>query len=466
MVSLRSSLRSIPGLLNRFRRGRSGAAAILLAAAIVPLVGLMGLAVDTGRTIALRARLSDAIDAAGLAAAQELDATVRAADMRAFFDANFRMDGVTLSGPHLVESEDGRRLEITATASIDATLMRVVGINDITVSARTVVQRKDRGIELALVMDNTGSMRSGGKIGAMKAAAQELIDRLFDRRDWVENLWVSVVPFTATVNVGSGNIAWLNDATLFDGSGTSWKGCVEARYRDGRDMNDDPPAEELWDAFFYPSADDNIWPGIDERNSAQNAGTGPNLGCGPAITPLTRNYSTITAAITEMQPWHRGGTMNHMGIAWGWRTISPLWQGLWTDVPSNLPLDYGDEDMSKVMIVLTDGENQFYNHNNPPDSHESDYTAYGRTSEQRIGSSRNNSNNELDDRTAELCNELKATDIIVYTITFRVSDSATLDLFEDCATSPGHYFNSPSNDELRATFRAIASQLSELRVAE
>jgi len=156
--------------------------------------------------------------------------------------------------------------------------------------------------------------------------------------------------------------------------------------------------------------------------------------------------------------------MNHMGIAWGWRSISPQWQGLWTGVPSNMPLPYGDDDITKAMIILTDGENQFYGL--PGASYESDYTGYHRSDERRIANSRTASNNELDDRTEDLCVALKQTDIIIYTITFRVNDSDTRELFENCASSPDEYFDSPSNEELRETFRAIAAELTELRIAE
>ena len=81
--------------------------------------------------------------------------------------------------------------------------MKLFGVDTIDVSARTVIHRQTRGMELALVMDNTGSMRSGGKMDAMKDAAQDLLDILFAGNETVPNFWVSVVPYTATVNVGS-----------------------------------------------------------------------------------------------------------------------------------------------------------------------------------------------------------------------------------------------------------------------
>ena len=74
---------------------------------------------------------------------------------------------------------------------------------------------------------------------------------------------------------------------------------------------------------------DNNWPGVNETVAAGNNATGPNLGCGPAITPLQPSKAVALAAINNMGPWSRGGTMGNLGLAWGWRTLSPAWRGMW-----------------------------------------------------------------------------------------------------------------------------------------
>ena len=66
-------------------------------------------------------------------------------------------------------------------------------------------------------------------------------------------------------------------------------------------------------------------------------------------------------AIDEMAPWHRGGTMANLGLAWGWRVLSPKWRGRWDgDLPEELPLDYETPNMEKVVVLLTDGNNEWY----------------------------------------------------------------------------------------------------------
>jgi hypothetical protein len=241
----------------------------------------------------------------------------------------------------------------------------------------------------------------------------------------------------------------------------------------------------------------------------QNEGTGPNLGCGPAITPLVSSKSTVLAAIDEMAPWHRGGTMANLGLAWGWRVLSPRWRGLWDgDLPDELPLDYEAQNMEKVIILLTDGNNEWYdypgttfkwggsgdNHftgipgancypggntdcSGNPSSYRNefrntwpgaDYTAYGRLSEGRLGSTNNGvAKSIIDDRMLDMCQTMKAQGVIIYTMTFGGSpNAATQQMYRDCATEEDMYFHAPSGTALQQAFVEIADQLSSLRIAE
>ena len=541
--------------LGRLGADESGAIAAIMALAIIPIFASIGLAIDISRSYLLQSKLSYAIDSAGLAAGRAFDSDNRLDDALMFFEANFNENnsGATLSsgGPSITFNDEDNTVLIEANASLPTYFMTIAGVNELAVSARTVIQREMRGMELVLVMDNTGSMRSSGKIDAMKDAATSLVDILYGDRETVPNFWVGVVPYAATVNIGADRTDWLIDQSYDSDAAwlsadpdsderfgyhpdhfgpTSWKGCVEARSYPN-DSNDAPASEEAWyphlwrttlGAFANPHHEpdpepydeddpetwgeflngDNDWDpdgsysALNEENSAQNAGTGPNLGCGPAITSLVSSKTTVQDAIDEMLPWHRGGTMANLGLAWGWRVLSPLWQGAWGgDTPEELPLPYEAPSMEKVIILLTDGVNQWYDwpgekwtvdgedhysglpgKNKYPGNHDdtfksdwpgADYTAYGRLNEGRLGTTSNGSaKNEVNDRMLELCESAKAEDIILYTITFRLTDSATRNLYESCATSPDHYFDSPSNSDLQQTFVQIANELSNLRIAE
>ena len=192
--------------------------------------------------------------------------------------------------------------------------------------------------------------------------------------------------------------------------------------------------------------------------------------------PLTAEKTTIKAAIREMQPWARGGTMTNLGLLWGWRTLSPRWRGLWGDsTPGDMPLDYSLPHMDKVIILLTDGENAWNEWQSPwyfdevqgrqRRSRQPDYTAYGAFSEGRLGvSTPAEATGELDDRTLGLCNIIKSEGIILFTITTQVHDPLIQDVYRECATSSEHYFNLPTAAGLRTAFQGIERELANLRI--
>ena len=460
--------------INAWWRDRRGGGATFIAIALIPLVGSVGVATDVARGYLVKNRLTEALDAAGLAAGRQQEDAQRQADAERFFIANYGEGylGTTVDGPHLVNSEDETVL-VTATATMPTTFASVFGVEEVSIDGRVVVQRNLRGMELVLVMDNTGSMRSSGKMDAMKSSAQNLVNILYGEREEVPNFWVSLVPYAASVNIGAHRTGWLNagyDANDYLQDPNGWKGCVEAR-QGGLDMTDDLPTTGAWQSLLWNSDDAsahsasdnwyNVWPTVKWENHHQNSGRGPNLGCGPAITPLITAKSTITAGISEMQPWHRGGTMAHMGLVWGWRVVSPKWRGLWGgDTPAGLPHDYDHPDIAKVVILLTDGVNEWY---------QDDFTAYRRLSEGLLGTTSKSATTAiLNSRMAQICQSMKDEGVQIYTITFRQNNPTTQQLFAECASEPmsEHYFDSPSNETLEANFQKIAEKLSRLRLAE
>ncbi len=503
--ALDRSGRRLAALFARWRRDRRGAVAISFAMTALGMMAALVFAVDMGRIHVTAVRLQTALDAAALAGTRDLQSATFATDVRQVFDANFDADGIgaevldfTLTP---IEDDFGvRRLELAAEARLASPLggmLEVAGLDWLHVAASNATLRATRGLEVVMVLDNTGSMRGGGKDAELRAAARSLADVLFDGAASKPHLWVGVVPYTATVNIGAEYADWLADpaldptlppASMSDFAPTTWKGCVLAR-TGGGDRTDATPAAAPFDPFFWPSMDDpeaefsgysndgdgstsgppmNIWPDagghVDERNAAQNDGYGPNLGCGPAILPLTPHYDEVAAKIDEMAPWHRGGTMANMGLVWGWRVLSPDWRGLWRDAAgepmTTLPLDHDEPYMSKVIVLMTDGDNQWY---------KEDYTAYRYPDDDLLGGV------GVDDRMLEACDLLKADGIVVYTITFGggVND-ATAELYEDCASAPDQdvyfpgrkYFDAPTGEDLQAAFGAIGGQLTELRLTQ
>ena len=287
--------------------------------ALIPMVGAVGLAIDSSIGYLLKTRMGKALDTAGLAAGRvALDGNAEEVAQQ-FFDANFGTsnDSVTVE-PVDFELDDTLRFVTLSTPATTPTLfMRVFGHDTMTVSARSVIQRETTGMELALVMDNTGSLwRSSGvtrtniagtPFEAMQNAALDLVDIIYGDEDELDNVWVSLVPYVATVNIGTSRTSWLaagdrvltNPASFLPAQpGGGWKGCVMARaYPD--DSDDSTPAAFPFTSFFYPtSTSDNNWPTINDDYKGSNAARkGPNLGCGTPMTPLTASKATIKAGI-------------------------------------------------------------------------------------------------------------------------------------------------------------------------
>jgi hypothetical protein len=261
-----------------------------------------------------------------------------------------------------------------------------------------------------------------------------------------------------------------------------------------RDQNDDPPSTQAFKSYLYP---DVAYPGLSSDPSIQRSydndwgsprspptkrwveysGTvpytvsyGPNTGCPPAITPLIVEKSRLLAAINALQPEYRGGTVTNEGMAWGWRVISPRWRGLWSGAPSNLPLAYGSANMDKVMVVLTDGDNQMlaFSYSGSLYSPYNAYETYKTfTTSTNATTATNATKAELDKRTQTVCTNIKQQGIILYTITFGAAPSSTAQtLMRTCATDTLHYFHSPDSTTLRTVFRSIGSQLTNLRIAQ
>ncbi|NKB57719.1 MAG: pilus assembly protein TadG [Alphaproteobacteria bacterium] len=438
-------------------RSQRGGVLILWALAAIPVVIGVGAAVDVSRAYMAKSRLAFALDAAGLAAGAggETEAEMRTIAEQ-YFAANYREElPGTPSVPTLVV--DGGVIKVSGTVTLEPTLLRLIGQGDFTVAAAAEVLRK--GLEVALVLDNTGSMRSSDKIGALRTASQDLVDILFANPELSSKLTVGIVPYAGTVNLGAAGLSIISGVTPADFSETDqekWKGCVLARtYPD--DVRDTPSGGGAdWSQFFWPSeppsSNSNTWPpaSIVFVNNANDV-TGPNRACPTPVTPLTNDKGILDAAVGAMRAWRGGGTFSNVGMAWGWRVLSP-------EAPFTTGLPYETPGFDKVAILMTDGRNNYAGN---------DYAAYEYLSEGNLGTTSSSAARTiLNNRLAEVCTNMKAAGIIIYTITFLLTDEPTKTIYRNCASDDDKYFDSGNNAALQDTFNDIAEQLINLRVTK
>ena len=527
--------RSLP--FTGFIKNKSGVIAIIFALAAIPIILSIGAAIDFARVYVARAQLGEALDKAALAVAVSADASDAEVEaiFTGYFNANFKSDRIGIAAAP-VRTQTQSQVTITATATIETLFLRVSPIGDfgtITITGTSTVNLEKTGLEVAMVLDNTGSMQFGNpaRIDSLRVAATDLVNILFGNEENPPGLRVALVPFVATVNIGQDNDEFVQFPDPDNQYPTSvdpeWKGCVEARAAPN-DVQDDfiigDTARGEWAPYYWENEPtfrlsdfsvkqdvcENTWwfessgpvlPREERRGPTGRSGDddsdwelhpngpgsfvnldvspistrGPNKACPDPVVPLTNNKAQLLTAINQMQPWAGNGTMAHLGAVWGWRILSP-------GAPFEEGLPYTDETNKKAIIILTDGKNLVSQATNfssacsqgqgaltaVNERYNSHYTAYGYTSQERLGNNFGNNaiNNELDLRFQQVCENIKLLPITVYTITFDLDDTATQNLFRECATDPEKYFNSPDGAALRSAFEAIGAELSNLRISQ
>lgn len=466
---------------------RQGAVAVIFGITLVPLLLAAGAAIDTARAYYVKTRLGYALDAAGLAVGSSTGTeTELKAIADKFFKANYP-DAVLGHHVSLDTVVTSRTVSMTATRSVDTLFMRLAGYDAIDVRNSIEVTREIKGLEVALVLDNTGSMATNNKIGALRTSATDLVNILFGDNAAPEKLKIGIVPFVSSVNIGTAYASAV-DFTGTTFTATTWKGCVIERAYPHSIQDTSIVAGGKWKAYEWPK-EPRFRTGSTSTSSscvnrANSAGTGwssidntpsttsgPNKACPQPVRQLTNAKAALLNDISTMTPWDGVGTMNHVGLGWGIRVLSD-------GDPFHVALPYGTEGYNKAIVLMTDGVNTLvtqnsncYNNSNGP------YTMYSGAGypvdDNTLGTGGTTKANKLakveqklDTLTAEACTYAKSKGILLYTILLEEPDPAAETLYRNCATSPDKFFLVPDAADLQKAFRAIADDLSNLRLSK
>lgn len=229
-------------MFSRFLKDKSGQYALATAFVLVPVLGGVGLAVDVAELMRERSYVMNALDAAGTATARRVIDGATDVELVAyandFFEANLGPVAASDTTLHVVlpNSDAGGGI-LTLSADLvyrpkllpvfDDLRRAIFGQNDITtttqigVYAESQVRLKNTS-EIALVLDNSGSMdKYGGgsskkRIDLLKDASKYLVQELARQSSKIRQVdkpvQFSVVPFSATVNVGPENASqnWMD----------------------------------------------------------------------------------------------------------------------------------------------------------------------------------------------------------------------------------------------------------------
>jgi len=508
---------------NRFARDQRGNVAILFAFSAIPLVGLLGGAVDVTRHHRYKADLLNAMDATAIALVRSNPASEAEADE--FVNRHIAPmlpgggDDPTLhmNAFDAIEVEGGYR--VVSNGYMDTAFMQVVGISQMLLDLETEVRMSGGKYEVALALDNTGSMRNFGRIEALRDAAEQLVDDLYKEEGTEDRVKMALVPFVTAVNVGFSDgfdranfidpigadpvfQTNFSDPTvgrieLFNRMRTQWAGCVEARLEDDEDGDSLPDSQaSRWVPYLWPDepgdknkqnlgfansyltdsgtgSDSNRLRDIAKYTvntaPANTSNLGPNAACPGKVIPLTNDADLMKQEIRKMKPHNQFGNNNSgtnvaQGLVWGWRALSPD-----TPFAGHEGVEYNDTETTKVLVLLSDGRNQIV----PNDEvTQSDYTSFGYLADGRLGTTDDYlaAERDVDAKVSRVCEAAKEAGIRVYTILFQVDFEETQNLFRDCAsvdedTNTPLYHYVPDAGALETAFQEIGKDLSTLRIA-
>lgn len=245
----------------RFGQDRRGATMVMFTLAALPVVFAAGAALDYTRASALQSRLQQATDMAALAVGgkgqtltdDEITQRARAEFLAVLGD---KAPGAWLDPPLISTG----RTEVTLTGNLmyKPMIVQMDGVGPFQIRAKSKTIISDTSFEIALVLDNSGSMSSsaGGKskMAAAKDAAKKLIETMYAQTQSASRTKMALVPFTLTVNAGTqyrdaawvdttgqssihwqnitrGGSAWQPGSrfAIFDELNVKWAGCFETR---------------------------------------------------------------------------------------------------------------------------------------------------------------------------------------------------------------------------------------------
>ncbi|WP_185209327.1 TadE/TadG family type IV pilus assembly protein [Sphingomonas sp. NBWT7] len=211
--------------LGRLRRDRRGNTLAIMAAAMIPLIAMIGSGIDMTRAYMAQNRFRQACDAGSLAGRRLLSGLTVTQNVRdeatKYFTFNFPQGQFQSAAYTLAMSiPTAGTLRIASETTIPTTLMKIFGFNTLPISATCSATQDFVNTDLMLVFDLSGSMNCapggvgdcGGvnqpnsKLDALKAAAKALYATLEPAQDqlYANNLRMryGFVNYSSGVNVG------------------------------------------------------------------------------------------------------------------------------------------------------------------------------------------------------------------------------------------------------------------------
>ncbi|MGB4057753.1 MAG: TadE/TadG family type IV pilus assembly protein [Alphaproteobacteria bacterium] len=507
--------------IKKFIRDVSGTILIAFAIMAPVIIGSAGMALDYAYAYLVQQRLAQAIDAAALAAAASAtDPVAIEQKVRDFFHANYPEEDLGVAFEPVVVI-NGDFIEVTGYAQYNTFFLSVIGITEIDVEAQTTVQREIQGLEVVMVLDNTGSMATNNNIGALKTGTQNFINTLFSHTDNPNTIKIGIVPYSNTVRVGRYGLGKNPDGTTYsDGdifvtqpsgvsyttnhaSSSGWYGCVvEHKETDfnvaathvsgssgqlwrtgtgtgcnsaanckGHGWN---PASTTNDPYDYDVLD-NYTGDWDIYMFGKIISNGQTCSGSDYSSARCSSCGGGGGSCNATYCFCRSGTPNQ-GCPYAY--ILPLTSDQATlldrvddmipegNTLGNIGMAWGARVLSpETPFIEGAAWEDIYWKKAVVMMTDGDNTENGTYSAYWATAKNNMSVTKFNDRFAETCEALKEKGVTIYTVTFTSGiNEDTKNYYRNCATDATHYFDAPSQEELIEVFETISRELSNLHI--
>lgn len=353
-------------VLGAHLRDESGAVLIFALFILVLMLMVGGMSVDLMRYEAERARVQSTADRAALAAAaltQTLDAEEVAADM-------FAKEGLSdnlVNTKILKDSLNGREVRVNTRLEVKPFFMQMMGIDLLASDGRGTAEERISNVEIALVLDISGSMvdnRSTRMANLQSAAEEFVIETLKNDED--KKVSISIVPYNGQVMLGPDLFSKYNVTHKHGLAGATCVDLPPEAYTTTalpRTLAMPQTAHaDTWSQSFTQST-----PPDSNSSSSYIVPDPGNRWCIPdAANEVSVHQNDSVELVKQIKGLKAdGATSIDAGLKWGLTLLDPGTRQIVSEmvtakkVPavfSGRPLDYDDEEVLKVIVLMTDGE--------------------------------------------------------------------------------------------------------------
>ena len=278
-----------------------------------------GVAIDVMRQEMNRARMQNTLDSAVLAAAgapygtspkaivQDYMAKAGMSDYLGHID-----DDGENGDDDIVQTLNSSRVSATAHMWIDTYLMHMSGVKQLGASAASSAERRVPKLEVAMVLDVSGSMGSNRKLRNLKTAGKKFVTTILNSSTPGDAV-ISIVPFSWDVTPGPAIFNTLNVDVRQDHSS-----CLQFTDDDFDASGIDPQVEQR--QLIFTSEDDSGFNAL--KSNYRTCYTEEYA----QIMPYSISETGLHAKLDALEA--SGNTSGNMGMKWGAAMVDPKFQSV------------------------------------------------------------------------------------------------------------------------------------------